>query len=107
MSVHHETILVNDSLLSGFWIVNAWFSLFAAFWMAYVMPFKLLVFSSLIMRVSAELLLVPRLPLIGRNLTRRDGRFHSLSVALHDTLFSCIVGYEPNFTYLHFRCVAS
>jgi len=45
------------------------------------------------MRVSAELLLVPRLPFsVGRNLVRRDGGFHSLFVALHDALFgSCWV----------------
>jgi len=60
------------------------------------------------MRVSAELLLVPRLPLsVGRNLARRDHRFQSLSVALHDELFSSIVGYERNFTFLYFRCVTS
>jgi len=59
------------------------------------------------MRVSAELSLILRLPPVGGNVSRRDGRFHSLSVALYDTLFSCIVGYEPNFTYFHFRCVES
>jgi len=57
------------------------------------------------MRVSAELLLVPRLPFsAGRNLVRRDG-FHSLFVALHDALF--FVGYERNSTFLYFRVSVS
>jgi len=57
------------------------------------------------MRVSAELLLVPRLPFsVGRNFIRRDG-LHSLFVALHDALF--VVGYEGNSTFLYLRCAAS
>jgi len=57
------------------------------------------------MRVSAKLILVPRLPFsVGRNLVRHDG-FHSLFVALHDALF--FVGYERNSTFLYFRCAAS
>jgi len=57
------------------------------------------------MRVSAELLLIPRLPfLVGRNLVRRDG-FHSLFVALYDALF--FVGYERNCTFLYFKCEVS
>jgi len=56
-------------------------------------PLYFLELLSLSMRVSAELLLVPRLPFsVGRNLVRRDGGFHSLFVALHDALFgSCWV----------------
>ena len=71
-------------------IVNAWLLLIAALLFMYAIPFNYLSYR-FSMRVSAELLLVPRLPFsVGRNLIRRDGGFHSLFVALHDAFFfSC------------------
>ena len=78
----------------------------AVLFMVYAIPFHCV--SPLVMRVSAELLLVPRLPLtVGRKKPCATWWwFHLLSVALHAALFSSIVGYERNFAFLCFTCEA-